>query len=360
MQEQRMAIGTKRISLGLQGGGSLGAFGWGVLDRLLADERLEIAAISGTSAGGVNAAVVADGYALGGGRAGARAALERFWRSLSAAASMVSPARPTPLDWAVGGGTLASSPGYQLMQLFGGALAPPSSPLSMNPMLPLLASLIDFGRVRACEEIDLYVPATNIRSGKGRVFTRAELDARVIAASACLPYVFAPVVIDGEAYWDGSFVGNPSLSPLVGKGPGDIVIVQNNPIARPGLPMTMSDIQSRTSEIAFNIAFVREVSAIRHLGALVDAEDKGVVHAAGVRLHLISGTGELQQLDLSSKFNTELPFLLRLRALGVATAERWLEENFDRIGKVSTLDPVPVLDAERLTGTDARAAGVAM
>jgi NTE family protein len=344
---------TKRISLGLQGGGSLGAFGWGVLDRLLADERIEIAAISGTSAGGVNAAVVADGYARGGGRAGARAALQRFWHGLSATATMLSPARPTPFDWAMGGGTLATSPGYQLMQLFSGVLAPPASPLSMNPMLPVLASLIDFERVRDCEEIDLYIPATNIRTGKGKVFTRAEVDARVIAASACLPYVFSPVVIDGEAYWDGSFVGNPSLSPLVVKGPGDIVIVQNNPVARPGLPMTMSDIQSRTTEIAFNISFVREVSAIRHIGAIVDAEDSKVTHAAGVRLHLISANEELQQLDLSSKFNTELPFLLRLRGLGVATAERWLEEHFDRIGKTSTLDPIPVHDAELLTGTDA-------
>ena len=347
-----MAGASKRISLGLQGGGSLGAFGWGVLDRLLAEDRLEIAAISGTSAGGVNAAVVADGYSRGGGREGARAALQRFWHGLSATASMLSPARPTAFDWAMGGGTLATSPGYQLMQLFSGVLAPPASPLSMNPMLPVLSSLIDFERVRDCEEIDLFIPATNVRSGKGRVFTRGELDARMIAASACLPYVFAPVVIDGEAYWDGSFVGNPALSPLVGKGPADLVIVQNNPVARPGLPMTMSDIQSRTTEIAFNISFVREVSAIRHIGAIVDAEHSDVVRAAAVRLHLISGNDELQKLDLSSKFNTELPFLQHLRGLGSATAERWLEQHFEHIGHRSTLDPVPVHDAELMTGTN--------
>jgi len=344
---------TKRISLGLQGGGAFGAFGWGVLDRLLQEERLDIAAVSGTSAGGVNAAVMADGYARGGGRAGARGALARFWHGLSATASLVSPARPTPFDWAIGGGTLASSPGYQLMQLFSGVLAPPISPLSMNPLIPVLASLIDFERVRACEEIDLYIPATNIRSGKGKVFTRSELDARVIAASACLPYVFAPVVIDGEAYWDGSFVGNPSLSPLVEKGPADIVIVQNNPVARPGLPMTMSDVQSRTSEIAFNISFVREVAAIRQLGGLVDAEESRRSHAAPVRLHLISGNEALQQLDLSSKFNTELPFLLRLHALGVETAQRWLDAHLEDIGLRSSMDPVPVHEAELLTGTDA-------
>jgi len=346
-----VTTGIKRISLGIQGGGALGAFGWGVLDRLLQEERLEIGAISGTSAGAVNAAVLADGYARGGGRAGARTALRRFWQNLSTAASAVSPVRPTPFDWAMGGGTLATSPGYQLMQLLAGVLAPPASPLSMNPLQPLLATLIDFERVRACEEIALFIPATNIRSGKGRVFRREELDARMVAASACLPYVFAPVVIDGEAYWDGSFIGNPALSPLVDNGPADIVIIQNNPIARPNLPLTMSDIQSRTSEIAFNIAFVREVSAIRHLGGVVDAEDSNITHAAGVRLHLISGNEELQQLDLSSKFNTEWPFLLRLHALGVATAERWLEENFDHIGKMSTLDPVPVHEAEQLTGT---------
>jgi len=346
-----MTTEVKRISLGIQGGGAFGAFGWGVLDRLLQEERLEIAAISGTSAGAVNAAVLADGYAQGGGREGARAALQRFWRGLSAAASVVSPVRPTAVDWATGGGTLATSPGYQLMQLLAGVLAPPASPLSMNPMQPLLATLIDFERVRSCEEIALFIPATNIRSGKGKVFLREELDARMVAASACLPYVFAPVVIDGEAYWDGSFVGNPSLSPLVEHGPADIVIIQNNPIARPGLPLTMSDIQSRTSELAFNIAFVREVASIRHLGGVVDAEDSDLLHAAAVRLHLISGNEELQQLDLSSKFNTEWPFLLRLHALGVTTAERWLEEQFAFVGKVSTLDPVPVHEAEQLTGT---------
>lgn len=348
-----MTGGIKKISLGLQGGGAFGAFGWGVLDRLLAEERLEIAAISGTSAGAVNAAVVADGYARGGGRAGAREALRRFWRGLSTAATIASPIRPSGLDVAMGGGTLATSPGYQFMQLLAGMLAPPASPLSMNPFQPLLASLIDFERVRACEEIDLFIPATNIRSGKGKVFTRPELDARMIAASACLPYVFAPVVIDGESYWDGSFVGNPSLSPLVQDGPADIVIVQNNPIARPGLPMTMSDIQSRTTEIAFNVSFVREVAAIRHLHGVSDAEDSDIVHPAAVRLHLISGNDALQQLDLSSKFNTEWPFLLRLHALGVETAEHWLDRNLERVGRVSTMDPIPVHEAELLTGTDA-------
>jgi NTE family protein len=347
-----MAIGIKRISVGLQGGGSLGAFGWGVLDRLLADDRIEIAAISGTSAGSVNTVALADGYARGGGREGGRASLERFWRGLSAD-SLLSPIRRTPVDYALGGWTLATSPGYQLMQLFSGVLAPPASPLSMNAMLPVLARLIDFERVRSCEELDLFVPATNIRTGRGRIFTRKELEASVIAASACLPHVFAPVVIEGESYWDGSFVGNPALSPLVDNGPADIVIIQNNPLARDKLPQTMSDIHNRATEIAFNISFMREVSAIQHLGAMVDAERSEVVHAAGVRLHLISGNNELQRLDLSTKFNTEWPFLLHLRDLGMATAERWLAENFEQIGKASTLDPVPVYAAERLTGTDA-------
>jgi len=196
------------------------------------------------------------------------------------AASLFSPVKRTPLDYARGDWTLRNSPGYQLMQLVGGVLAPPSSPMSMNPMLPLLAGLIDFERVRQCREIALFVPVTNVRTGRGRIFTREQLDARAIAASACLPHVFAPVVIDGEAYWDGSFVGTPSLSPLVDLGARDIVIVQNNPVARGGLPMTLSDIHSRASEIAFNISFVREVSAIQHLGGVVDAEESETVHHA--------------------------------------------------------------------------------
>lgn len=335
--------GVKRISLGIQGGGAFGAFGWGVLDRLLQEERLEIGAISGTSAGAVNAAVLADGYARGGGRAGARAALQRFWHGLSAAASAVSPVRPSPFDWAMGGGTLATSPGYQLMQLLAGVLAPPASPLSMNPMQPLLATLIDFERVRACEELQVFVTATNVRTGRGKVFTRAEMDVQRVVASACLPTVFAAVEVEGESYWDGSFAANPPLAPLVeAGGAADLLIVQINPIERSEMPRNVADISNRANEIAFNTSFVREVNALLHTHGVPSEEGGADMTFSPVRLHLVTANDFLTELSVSSKFNAEMGYLQMLHDRGVAAAEQWLEANLDDVGRRNTLDPAAV------------------
>ena len=332
---------TKRISLGLQGGGSYGAFAWGVLDRLLADHRLEIDGIAAASAGAINAVALLDGYARGGGREGARRSLDRFWTTLGQAAAL-GPLRPSPLDMLMGRGSIETSPGYVLLQLATAALSPEQLyPLNINTLSTLLATLVDFDRVRSCDEIRLFVSATNVRTGKGRVFRRDEIDVEHVMASACLPQVFAPVRIDGEAYWDGSFVGNPPLAPLV-DGAGDIVVVQNNPIARRDLPYSMADVNNRANEIAFNISLVREISAIQHMGAVLDEESTAEARQAPVRLHLISGTAVLRDLSISSKFNTEWSFIRRLRDLGAATAQRWLDTHFDDVGVVATLDPVQV------------------
>jgi NTE family protein len=320
---------TKRISLGLQGGGAYGAFAWGVLDRLLADHRLEIDGIAAASAGAINAVALLDGYARGGGREGARRSLDRFWTTLGQAAAL-GPLRPSPLDMLMGRGSIETAPGY--IQLY---------PLNINTLSTLLATLVDFDRVRSCEAIRLFVSATNVRTGKGRVFRRDEVDVEHVMASACLPQVFAPVRIDGEAYWDGSFVGNPPLAPLV-DGAGDIVVVQNNPIARRDLPYSMADVNNRANEIAFNISLVREISAIQHMGAVLDEESTATARSAPVRLHLISGTAVLRDLSISSKFNTEWSFIRRLRDLGQEAARRWLDAHFDDVGVVATLDPVQV------------------
>lgn len=329
---------AKKISLGLQGGGSYAAFGWGVLDRLLEDERFDITAISGTSGGAINASVLADGFSQGGGREGARQALDRFWRALGSAA-IFSLLRRTPFDFLVGAGSIQMSPTYHLMQVMSAILPPQMTPVSMNPLYGLLSSLIDFDRVRSCEEIRLFVPATNVRTGKAKIFAREELDARKLAASACLPQIFAAVEIDGEAYWDGSFVGNPALSPLVDRGnASDILILQNNPVARSRLPCTAADVVNRASEIAFNVSFVREVSALQHVGALVDEEYAEQTHATGVRLHMISGNATLSNLDISSKFNLEWPFILQLHTAGRNAADNWLEANGGQIGIRSTIE----------------------
>jgi NTE family protein len=346
-------MARKEISLGLQGGGAYAAFGWGVLDRLLEDERFDITAISGTSGGAINACVLADGFSQGGGRAGARQALDRFWRALSSA-SMFGPLRRTPLDYLAGAGSLQMSPAYHLMQAMSAVLPSQMTPVAMNPLYDLLASLIDFGRVRSCEAIRLFVPATNVRTGKARIFTRDTLDARQLAASACLPQIFAAVEIDGEAYWDGSFVGNPALSPLVDRaGAADILILQNNPVARSQLPLSAADIVNRASEIAFNVSFVREVSAILHAGVVVDEENAGQTHASRLRLHMISGIATLSNLDISSKFNLEWPFILQLQEAGRKAATEWLEANADQVGVRSTIALQAVYDPEGGTASGA-------
>ena len=341
--------GVKKISLGLQGGGAYGAFGWGALDRLLLDERLEFDGIGAASAGAINAVVLADGYARGGGREGARNKLRTFWNALGQSA-MLGPMRPSPFDFFSGRGSIESSPGYLLLQLASAGLAPGVvNPLNINPLGSLLASLVDFERVRACEELKLFISGTNVRTGKGHNFCRHELTVQHVMASACVPQVFAPVTIDGEAYWDGSFAGNPPLAPLVDEvAARDVLVILNNPIARRDLPLTMADVHNRTNEIAFNTSLIREVSAIQHLAAVVDEENGEYVHMGAVRLHMISATEALRDLSISSKFNTDWSFILKLHDLGYAAAERWLDDEFAGVGIASTFDPAQVYASETL------------
>lgn len=337
-----MATANKRISLGLQGGGTYGAYTWGVLDRLLQEERLDIVALSGASAGAINAAVVADGMAHGGGRQGARRALSRFWHALAGTA-MFSPLQRTPADHMAGGFTMRHSPAYQMLEM-AGALAGPvrENPLTVNPLRHFLSAMIDYERVRACEELQVFVSATNLKTGAGKLFRRHELDAQRLMASACLPTVFAAAEVDGELYWDGSYVANPPLAPLVEAGGGDLLVVQINPVARDELAHSMADISNRANEIAFNISFLREVNALLHAGAVPDEEYGDSAIVAPVRLHLISAAHALRELSISSKFNAEPGFLQMLHDRGAAAADAWLAAHFDDIGQRATLDPVKV------------------
>jgi len=331
------------ISLALQGGGTYGAFGWGVLDRLLQEEDIPIGAVSGTSAGAVNAAVLADGYAMGGGRAGARAALDRFWRTLGQTA-LLSPLQPSPLDYLAGRHTMQASPGYHLMQI-AAAMAGPvfEIPFTLNPLRHFLSATINFERVRACEELQLFIAATNVRTGTGKLFCRKELDVQRLMASCCLPSAFAGVEVDGETYWDGSYVANPPLVPLLREANArDVLIVQVNPVARQELPRSMADIGNRSDEIAFNISFMREVSAILNLRAVPDEERGDSVQPAPARLHLISGHPHLAQLSISSKVNAQPVFLQRLHDLGAGAAQQWLDGHKQDIGVRDSFDPLPV------------------
>ena len=332
MPEPRM------IELALQGGGAHGAFTWGVLDRLLEDDRIQIEGICGTSAGALNGVVVADGLDREG-KEGARKALKRFWSEVSNAGSF-SPLQRTSLDRLFGRWTLDWSPGYILFDLMSRLVSPYQlNPLNLNPVRDLIARLVDFDRVRHAEGIKLFIAATNVRTGKLKLFRRHEMTVDMVMASACLPFMFQAVEIDGEAYWDGGYMGNPSLFPLVDECQShDIVVVQINPILREDIPRTASDILNRLNEITFNSSLIKDIRSMALLKKLIDAGDLEHDRYKDVLFHRINADAELKPLGVSSKVNTEWAFLEHLHDVGYRTTSEWLEENYQNLGKRSTID----------------------
>jgi NTE family protein len=329
---------TKTIELALQGGGAHGAFTWGVLDRLLEDDRLVIEGISGTSAGAMNAVVVADGLDTGG-KEGARRALQTFWSGVSQA-GLYSPFKRTWIDRLLGRWTLDYSPGYIFFDNLSRLLSPYQlNPFNMNPLRDLISSLVDFAHVRHAEGIKLFVAATNVRTGMQKIFKRHEMTVDMVMASACLPLVFQAVEIDGEAYWDGGYMGNPALFPLVNDCQSrDIVIVQINPIYRQEIPRTAPDIFNRLNEITFNASLIEEVRSIALLKELIKVANLEQQHFRDALFHRIDGDDELKPLGVSSKFNTEWEFLQHLHDVGYRRASTWLDQNYDDLGVRSTLD----------------------
>lgn len=334
-----MAAVRKPINLALQGGGSHGALTWGVLDRLIEDDRLDIRALSGTSAGAMNAVVLADGFARDG-KAGARAALTAFWKAVSEAARY-SPAQRTWLDRMTGRYSLDRSPGYLWMEAMGRLFSPYElNPFDLNPLRDLLAAQVDFDRVNG-SGVFVNVTATNVRTGLPRVFATGELSVDTVLASACLPQIYKAVEIGGEAYWDGGFSANPALYPLVMNSESrDVVIVQINPFVRQTLPRTAREIINRVNEISFNTSLVKELRTLALMEkAGVQMPGAGPEGAlGGAFLHLIHVDEEVQDLAASSKLNAEWGYLQTLFDRGRRWAEVWLRDNFDRVGVGSTLD----------------------
>lgn len=324
------------VDLALQGGGSHGAFTWGVLDRLLEEPRLKIDGISGTSAGAMNAAVLADGYAANGAE-GAREALATFWRRISDAATF-SPFQRGPVDKLLGKWTLDNSPLFISMDLLSRLFSPYDlNPGNANPLRDVLSELIDFERLKT-SPVRLFITATNVRTGRGRVFRNADISPDVLLASACLPTLFQAIEIDGECYWDGGYSGNPTMTPLIRElDSDDTILVPINPVERPGTPSTARDILNRLNEVSFNAVLLKELRMIAMLRKVVDPGHSEGARWARMRIHMVRN-GLMSQLGYSSKLNAEWDFISMLRDEGRKAADAFLAKDGKHIGKRSSID----------------------
>ncbi|HKN31091.1 MAG TPA: patatin-like phospholipase family protein [Roseiarcus sp.] len=331
------------VDLALQGGGSHGAFTWGVLDRLLEEPWLKIEAISGTSAGAMNAAVLVSGH-MQGGAEGARTALDAYWKRVADAAKF-SPLQRSPIDRLMNRWTLDTSPAYLAIDLMSRVVSPYSlNPLGLNPISSILSESIDFGHL-AEAPIKLFITATNVHTGRGRVFRNKEITPDVLLASACLPTMFQAIEIDGEPYWDGGYAGNPTITPLVRESDAhDTILVQINPRERRETPRTASEILNRLNEISFNAPLLKELRMIALLRQAADPGSGEGARWAHMRTHRIM-SDKLTDFGASSKLNAEGEFLTMLKEEGRRAAETFLAEHGDDVGNRSTTD-IDVLLAE--------------
>jgi NTE family protein len=338
-QQRPEPANFKTINLALQGGGAHGAFTWGVLDALLEDERLDFEAISGTSAGAMNAVALADGL-MRNGTLGARDRLGAFWRRVSHEGSSAGAAGDIVKSM-LGFWHLQSFSPFNFFEQFQNFMSSPyrTNPLNINPLRDLIGHLIDFDNVRANDGLKLFISATNVRTGKIKVFSGAEITADAIMASACLPFLFQAVQIGEEAYWDGGYTANPALFPFFDETEtADILVVQVNPIRRDDLPKSPEAIMERASEITFNTSLLREFRAIDFVNRLVD---EGLLDPARYRrnrIHRIDATEALSQYSAASKLDTSWHFFQELHAAGRAAAQQWLKQHYADIGVRSTID----------------------
>ena len=351
-----------KIALALQGGGSHGAFTWGVLDRLLEEPTLDIIGVTGTSAGAMNTVVLADGLVRGGAKK-ARLGLREFWQTIgrmpgfgsmlwpmtgSQAAQLNLDQTPPSLAWDMAARNLSP---YEL------------NPLEINPLREPLGKLVDFEGLRKQNDIQVVVCATNVRTGKRRSFSNADLTVDAVLASACLPELFPAVEIDGEAYWDGGYTGNPAMAPLIRRLPDcDFIIVRIDPVKRSEIPRSMRGIHDRVLEISFNSASDTELAAI---GMLLKFTDEGFLpreRFGRFRFHAIEASALLEELPLSSKRNNYAPFLEYLFDNGRRAANVWLLTRAVAIGEQSTIDLRKLLQEEVWSGPPPReeSAGVKM
>ena len=320
---------VKKIDLALQGGGAHGAYTWGVIDRLLDDERIEIEGVCGTSAGAMNGVCTVYGLKKGGKNL-AKHTLVKFWHKISEAGKL-SPLQPSWFDKMMSPGNMDFSPSYKLFSMSTENFTPKQlNPLQYNPLEKILNEVINFDELHKLNPPKLFVCATNVKTCEARVFGHSEITAKAILASACLPYMYDAVEIDGEFYWDGGYSGNPLIQPLIDNTveTDDILLIQINPKNIKTVPGKIEEIRDRVNELSFNSSLLLELRLIQFN---LDGELKPVY------LHNISADNELGDLNLSSKLNTSWDFMMYLKDLGYKACDAWIAENFEHIGKKNTL-----------------------
>lgn len=333
-----------RLNLALQGGGSHGALTWGVLDALLEDGGFAIDGVSGTSAGAMNAVALAHGFAQAArehkdpadahhaGCELARATLTRLWEGVGTLGS---------LTWGIplpGAGSLLGMMSHWLSPY-------QTNPLDINPLRRLLEREVDFealasARVPQSPAVpQVFVCATNVRTGRGEIFTGKRLSADAVMASACLPLLFKAVEIDGEHYWDGGYSGNPALHPLIYKTEcADVLLVQINPIEHRGVPDSASEIMERMNEVTFNAALLSELRAIEFVRRLLAEGKLDARRYKSVRMHRIDGGAVLEPFGPSSKLRADLAFVRRLFDLGRVAGQDWLLAHRADVGVRTTVN----------------------
>lgn len=352
------------MNLALQGGGAHGAFAWGVLDKLIEDGRISVEGLSATSAGSMNAVVYAYGK-MTGGPDGAREALENFWHEISRAGDLYSPVKLMPWEMWQSNGNVDHSLSFWLFESMTRLFSPYQfNPFNFNPLRDVLEKTVDFDKLHACKCTTLFISATNVRTGKVRVFRNEEITPDVVMASACLPFLFQAVEIGGEHYWDGGYMGNPALYPFFyHTKTHDVIILHINPLLQEKVPTDPVEIQDRVNEITFNGSLLKELRAVAFVNKLLDEgwlKEEYRSHFKHVLVHSIKADEALQDLTVSSKFNCDWNSLKSLRDKGRDTAEQWLRENYSDIGKRSTVDvqqeylgvPAHVLDRIKLQQAD--------
>jgi NTE family protein len=340
--QQSASSKTKHINLALQGGGAHGAFTWGVLEQLLSDDRLAVEGISGTSAGAMNAVMLADGLTRGG-RDEAIKRLADFWRAVSSAGNLPTLQRAV-MERLLSFTPLEGTPVQAWFDALSRYFSPYDvNPLNINPLKDLIERFVDFDRLRANAALQIFISATNVQTGHVRIFGRDKISADAVMASACLPLLFRAVEIDGVPYWDGGYLGNPVIFPFFGSTTTeDVLVVQINPLVRQNTPMSSSEIMNRINEITFNSSLVSEYRAIDFVARLIDQgklpRGIGPGQYRRINVHRIVLDRFGTHFDSFSKLRTDFDFFEMLHLNGKRAARRFMDEHFDDIGVKSTVD----------------------